>query len=260
MNGAPIAHTLPKTAVILGATGGIGEAVTLNLLGQGWNVIGTYHAQASAEALKKAAESLKMQERGQGKGISFTNSIGTLTLYHYDERDRQSENALVSALCVAGEIGLFTSTVGALGMQRFERTDEATFKDLYEVTVFSQVRLLQKLSPQLCEGSSVVFILTEMTVKDPPPLFSGYVSAKYALLGLMKSLAREWAPRKIRVNALSPGMMETRFSTPIPKLVKNEYAKRTKAGSLTIPQDVAQGMLNLLAHSEITGTNKVIPE
>lgn len=57
----------------------------------------------------------------------------------------------------------------------------------------------------------IVFMLTSCTINNPPKYQSSYVTVKYALLGLMKALAVEYADRGITVNGVSPDMMETKF-------------------------------------------------
>ena len=71
----------------------------------------------------------------------------------------------------------------------------------------------------------VIFMLTSCTLGMPPKYKSVYTTAKYALLGLMKSLAVEYADRGIAINGVSPEMIDTRFLDNLPDLIKDMNAQ-----------------------------------
>ena len=85
----------------------------------------------------------------------------------------------------------------------------------------------------------VIFMLTSCTVGMPPKFKSTYTTSKYALLGLMRSLAVEYADKGITVNGVSPEMIETRFLDNVPDLIKEANAASMPQGrNLTVDQVV----------------------
>ena len=63
----------------------------------------------------------------------------------------------------------------------------------------------------------ILTILSSVTIGQPPGHMSSYVTSKYALLGLLRSLAAEYSKYKICINSISPGMINTKFLNEIPK-------------------------------------------
>lgn len=86
---------------------------------------------------------------------------------------------------------------------------------------------------------------------------SDYVSAKYALLGLSKALAVEWASDQIRVNAVSPGMIQTDLTQHYHDRIFKMEASRTPLKRIAQPSDVANSVAFLLSKdsSFLTGVN-----
>jgi 3-oxoacyl-[acyl-carrier protein] reductase len=103
----------------------------------------------------------------------------------------------------------------------------------------------------------IVFILSSVTLNVPPKALAEYTTIKYALLGLMKSLASEYADKKINVNSISPSMVETKFLSLI-----NEKFIEISAQSNPLKRNAKvedlNGILNLLFSNEsdfINGIN-----
>ena len=85
-----------------------------------------------------------------------------------------------------------------------------------QVQILSTIRILQKFLPIMAKRKAhnkVVFILTSFIIGKPPKFCLSYNITKYALLGLMKSLAADYEGKAININAVSPSMIETKFLT-----------------------------------------------
>ena len=101
-------------------------------------------------------------------------------------------------------------------------------------------------------------MLTSYTLGGVPPRFqSPYITVKYALYGLMRTLASEYASKGITVNGVSPDMMETRFLSEIPRLVIEKHAADSPLGRNITVQDVAPAIAYLLSDQAqaVTGQN-----
>lgn len=112
---------------------------------------------------------------------------------------------------------------------QFHKSDWTSYQNHMDVAVRSIVILLKKFIPHMVDNEfgRIVFMLTSYVLDGLPPKYqSPYITSKYALLGLMKSLAVEYAQYGIAVNGVSPDMMETRFVSDIPKHVINMNAEK----------------------------------
>lgn len=89
---------------------------------------------------------------------------------------------------------------------------EALQQDM-EIQIHSSISILQHILPLMAKKKygRIVFLLSSCTLGTPPKFMTSYTVSKYALLGLMKSLATEYAGKGITINAISPNMIQTRF-------------------------------------------------
>ena len=93
----------------------------------------------------------------------------------------------------------------------------------------------------------VVFILSSVTLGMPPSAMTDYTIAKYAQLGLMRSLASDFGSKGVRVNAVSPSMVDTPFLTEIPgnMIIQNAAAHPMKRNAT--PNEIAPMVAFLLS-------------
>jgi len=135
-------------------------------------------------------------------------------------------------------------------------------KDL-QISLRSAVIILQSIIRNLVKQKKkgkIVFMLSSYTQNFPPKYLSSYVTVKYALMGLMKSLSVEYAEKGIMVNAVSPSMIETKFLREIPELVVQQTAANSPFGRNLYVEDVVPTFEFLLSDKAdlITGQNIVI--
>jgi len=96
---------------------------------------------------------------------------------------------------------------------RFQDIRWDNFEKGLNISLKSTVLILNRFLPKLAKNKSgkVVIMLSSVTLNIPPKALSYYTTTKYAMLGLVKSLASEYADKNIQINALSPSMIETKF-------------------------------------------------
>jgi len=164
-----------------------------------------------------------------------------------------------------GRVDLVFLNAGIGKMVPLAAIDEALYDEHFDVNVKGQVFLLQKLLPLLAGGGSVVFNAALGAHRGVPD-WSVYSATKGALLSFMRALAVELAPRGIRVNAVSPGPIET------PALAKLGLAgealtqwrqamdTRVPLGRVGTAEDVANVVAFLAspAAAFVTGTDIVV--
>ncbi|MBZ6139083.1 SDR family NAD(P)-dependent oxidoreductase [Streptomyces olivaceus] len=169
-------------ALITGGTSGIGRA--------------------TAELLHSRGHRVMVTGSGGHAGAELPGDIVTVRA---DARSLPDiDRAVDEARSRFGTLDLLFLNAGVSRPGPFESIDEAAFDDLFDINVKGNFFTLQKALPLLREGSCVVF-----TVGAGEGIGAAVTAAKGALLPLVRSLALELAPRRIRVNAVSPGLIDT---------------------------------------------------
>jgi 3-oxoacyl-[acyl-carrier protein] reductase len=102
--------------------------------------------------------------------------------------------------------------------ERFTKFNRQRFAQDMLVQVESAILLLRRFLPKMAKlaGARIIFMVSSYTHGMPPKYTSMYTIVKYAQLGLMRSLAAEYAGTELRVNAVSPSMIETQFLQELP--------------------------------------------
>lgn len=143
--------------------------------------------------------------------------------------------------------------------QKFHKTDIAQYVNGFYISVVSIAALLQCFLPAMSRRhyGKVVMMLTSYTLNAPPKYLAPYITVKYALLGLMRELAGEYADKGIMVNGVSPDMMETKFLSDMPELIIRQYAENSPAGRNLTVEDVIPTFEYLLSDGAdmVTGQN-----
>jgi NAD(P)-dependent dehydrogenase (short-subunit alcohol dehydrogenase family) len=167
------------------------------------------------------------------------------------------DHAMDQARRQFGSLDLLFLNAGISRPASIESIDEDTFDALFDINVKGTFFTLQKALPLLNAGGSVVF-----TVGAGEGLGAAMTAAKGALLPLMRSLALELAPRHIRVNAVSPGLINTPAYSKmgVSQEMIDSWAQGVPLGRVGAPADIAEAVAFLAsdAASYITGDNLIV--
>lgn len=143
--------------------------------------------------------------------------------------------------------------------KQFHKDSWENYELGWQISVRSIVEILQSFLPDMSKEryGRVIFVLTSYTLNNPPKFQSSYVTVKYALLGLMKALAAEYAEKGITVNGISPDMVETKFLSDIPQLIVEQNAEKNPRKRNLFPNEIIPMMEYLLSDlcAAITGQN-----
>ena len=179
-----------KKVVIIGGTSGMGLATAKMLLDGGARVLVTGRSQAGLDSAQKEI----------GKDAIVVSS---------DARSLTDLDALaVRAKAEFGALDLLFVNAGFSLFAPLEHTTEATFDEMFNLNAKGPFFAVQKLSPLINSGGSIVLTTSTANVKGMPML-AAYGGAKAALRNFARMFAAELLPRGIRVNAVSPGPTET---------------------------------------------------
>ena len=115
------------------------------------------------------------------------------------------------------------------------------FDKIMEINVKGPLRLAQLAYPLLKRGGGSIVNISSVGGLRPEPMLGLYSVSKAALISLTKALAAEWAAVKIRVNAICPGLVRTRFSAALwqNEAILNDFLSRVPLGRVAEPEEVA---------------------
>ncbi|NVJ85719.1 MAG: SDR family oxidoreductase [Algoriphagus sp.] len=152
-------------------------------------------------------------------------------------------------------------TPGTINLKPFHRLSIEDFKNEMEVNFFGAVRVLQACLKGLKKSKSgSVVLFSTVAVQTGMSFHAGIASAKGAIEGLTRSLAAEWAPFYIRVNAISPSLTDTPLASALLSSEEKREAsnKRHPLGRFGKPEDIAQAAAYLLSEDSSWMTGQVL--
>lgn len=197
-----------KVGVVTGGSTGIGFATARHFAAEGGRVIITGR---SAKSLERAAVEIGPQAVPL---VADTSKLADI--------DR-----LVGKVRELGGLDFLFINAGIPRMSPLETEDEASYDEVLNVNTKGAYFTVQKLAPHIHEGGAVVLNTSVVNVKGFPAM-SAYSASKAALRSLARTFATELLPRKIRVNAVSPGPIETPIfeKMGIPEEAKADTARQ----------------------------------
>lgn len=232
-----------KNVVITGGTTGIGLATAKAFINAGATV---WITGRNAENLQKASEEINSPKLKTV--VSDTSNLAGIAVL---EKAIVNSGVTLDALFLNAGIAVFTP---------IEQVTEADFDAQFNTNVKGHFFTLQKLLPHLADGSSVVFTSSTVATASNSGA-SVYSSTKGALNKIAKIAANELASRKIRVNIVSPGPIQTPGLESVLSAEAKEYMGTVTAlQRIGQPDEVAKTVLFLASDdaSFITGTEIVV--
>ena len=150
---------------------------------------------------------------------------------------------------------------GTINLKPFHRTSISDFQKEMDVNFFGAVRVLQACMKGLKKSDSPSVVLySTVAVQTGMGFHAGIASAKGAVEGLTRSLAAEWAPSKIRVNAIAPSLTETPLASALLSTPEKKEAsdKRHPLGRIGSSEDIAASTVFLLSPQSSWMTGQIL--
>ena len=233
-------------ALVTGASRGIGAEIAATLASRGAAVAVNYFQNGA-----RANDLVDSIRKVGGEATAIQGDV------------RRPEDVERMLATVHGRFGrldwLVNAAIGGLSNRPFVETQWSDFHEQLDYQLKAVVQMCQAAyrGMKASGGGAIVNILSQVTADQPPSGMADYVSAKYALLGLSKALAVEWAVDQIRVNMVSPGMTETELTQHYHDRIFKMEANRTPLKRIAQPVDIANSVAFLLSKEAafLTGVN-----
>jgi 3-oxoacyl-[acyl-carrier protein] reductase len=215
-----------KTALVTGASRGIGRASALALAQAGAQVL-VHYSSGEKEAEAVVAEIRKAGGRAEKVGANLRQADGPHLL------------AKRVRAIVGDRLDILVANAGVSKSASIEDTKVEDFDNLFAVNVRAPYFLVQQLLPTLCKGSNIIFT-SSLAAHASVGTLSAYGATKGAVDTLVKHFASALGPRGIRVNAVAPGVVETDMSS----FAKTEAGREVTLGMQALkrvaqPDDIA---------------------
>jgi NAD(P)-dependent dehydrogenase (short-subunit alcohol dehydrogenase family) len=226
-----------RIALVIGGASGIGWAVAKGLAADGCRV-----AIADLNADGAAARAAELGPPHAGAGVDVTD-----------------EDAVAALFEKTGPLDVVVNTAGIGGIGRITELPLAQFRAVVDVCLIGAFVVTKHAGRHLRDGSSLVS-LTSLNARLAAPGMSAYCVAKAGLAMLTVVAALELAPRRIRVNAVSPGFVDTPLTEGF-KLVPGtleEYIENTPLGRVGTPEEVADAVLFVCSQKASWMTGEVL--
>jgi len=217
-----------KVAVVTGASKGIGAAIAKQLAADGASVVVNY--STSREGADKVVAHIT---KAGGKAIAVGGSVA---------KEAEIERLFAETTKAFGKVDILVNNAGVYGFAPLDQVTAEEYKRQFDTNVLGLLLTTKAALPHFPgEGGSVVNISSIVSTLAPPA-GSVYSSTKGAVDTITKSLAKELGSRKIRVNAINPGLVVTE-GTHTAGLADSEFEKQavasTPLGRVGQPEDIA---------------------
>ena len=221
-----------KTALVTGASKGIGRGIAIKLAQHGSNVAFTYLSSVEkGQSLEKELETFGIKAKG----------------YQSDASDfKAAEELINSILTDFGRLDIVVNNAGITKDNLLMRMTEENFNDVIKTnlnSVFNITKACQR--PMLKQRSgSIINISSVVGVKGNAGQ-ANYAASKAGIIGFTKSIALELGSRNIRSNAIAPGFIETEMTEALPPETVKQWRESIPLKRGGTPEDVANAVLFL---------------
>ena len=235
-----------KVAVVTGGARDIGRAVSVKLASEGAKVVVNYFDNES-----EANETVKLIENAGGEAIAVYADATNL--------EHISNLAKATTAAFGAKVDVLVNVAGGLFARKtISELDVDFYNLLMDVNFKSSVFVTQAFKPLMGKGASIINFASQAARDGGGPGASLYAASKAAVMTFTRAMAKEFGPDGIRVNALCPGMIATKFHDDF---TKDEVRTKVAAGTPLRREGNASEVADLVSYlasdesSFVTGNN-----
>lgn len=219
-----------KTAIVTGASRGIGAAIAKRLATEGARVVVNYSGSQS-----KAEDVVKEIEAAGGEAFAIQASVA----------DSESVTAMIAATMERfGSVDILVNNAGITRDNLLMRMKESEWDDVINTNLKGVFLCTKAVTRQMMKqrAGRIINIASIVGVSGNAGQ-ANYVAAKAGVIGLTKTTAKELASRNINVNAIAPGFITTEMTEELPEEVKTQMLTQIPLAKLGNPEDVAKAVV-----------------
>ncbi|MFD1774961.1 3-oxoacyl-[acyl-carrier-protein] reductase [Paenibacillus rhizophilus] len=221
-----------QTALVTGASRGIGRSIALALAEYGVKVAVNY--SGSEDAARETVE--RIAELGS-EGIALRGNVGSA---------EQAEGLVKETLNAWGRIDILVNNAGITRDNLIMRMKEEEFDQVIETNLKGVFNCLKAVTrPMMKQRYGRIINISSVVGVTGNPGQANYSAAKAGIIGLTKSAARELASRGITVNCIAPGFIDTDMTRQLSEEVRSDLAKGIPLARLGLPEEIASAALFL---------------
>lgn len=234
-----------KTALITGATRGIGRAIALRFAAEGADIAFTYRSQ------HEAAQSLVSELEAMGvRAKAYTSDAASFEDAHKVVEDVKE---------TFGRIDVLVNNAGITKDGLMMRMDEAQWDAVIDTNLKSAFNFIHACTPIMMRqrGGSIINMASVVGVHGNAGQCN-YAASKAGLIALAKSIAQEMGAKGIRANAIAPGFIETAMTAALPDDVRAAWAQKIPLRRAGQVEDIANTAVFLASDLSSYVTGQVI--
>ena len=217
-----------KVAVVTGASKGIGAEIAKQLAAAGAAVVVNY--SSSKEGADRVVASITA---GEGKAVAVQANVA---------RQEDVQRLFSEARKSFGKVDILVNNAGIYEFAPLEAVNAEHFHKQFDLNVLGLLWATQEAAKQFGPEGGAIVNISSVVATLAPPTASVYSATKAAVNAITRSLAQELGPRRIRVNSVNPGMVET-DGLHASGIAGSDFQKATEAqtplGRVGKPQDIA---------------------
>ena len=232
-----------KVAVVTGASKGIGASIAVHLATEGAAVVVNYSSS------KQGADRVVGEITGSGgKAVAVQADVSS---------EADIRRLFAEAKKAFGRIDILVNNAGIYEFAPLAEVTKQHFNKMFDLNVLGLILASQEAAKHMPSGGSIVNISSVVATLAPPNA-SVYSATKAAVDAITRSLAKELGPRRIRVNSINPGMVETegtRHAGISESEMRRQVEAQTPLGRIAQPHDIAPAAVFLASDDSkfITG-------
>ena len=234
-----------KAAIVTGASRGIGRAAAVRLAKMGMDIVFTYNSGSAA-----AEETRALCEAEGARVLAVQADVS---------KSENCEKLTEEAMKFCGRIDVLVNNAGITRDSLIIRMSDEQFDQVIDTNLKGAFYMMRAVSKQMMKQRSgrIINISSVVGVMGNAGQVN-YAASKAGVIGMTKSLARELASRKVTVNAIAPGMIETDMTAAMPEKAKDSMKAAIPLGEMGRPEDIAATVAFLAGEDSSYITGQVI--
>lgn len=230
-------------AIVTGSARGIGEALAYQTAEEGYDTVINYVSDSSAEAAQAVADKIKSEY-----------GVGAIVVQADVSKYEECERLVQAGIDAFGDkIAVLINNAGIDDVRPYFDVPIEDENKMLTTNLNSQYYMCKVVTPYMAKQNYGNIINLSSIAGVQGNIMVGYGTTKAGVIGLTKSLARVLAPNKVIVNAIAPGMFETRLVTDAPPELREMYLQITPLGSIGTMEEMRRLAHYLLNTDFMTG-------